>query len=76
MLKCLTHGKNAGNDTTVVRNLVTNDGAGSSIHDKPDKSFDTANFDVGFVGGKYRGFWVVIVVYKRLKNLEFSIKNI
>ena len=62
------HGKDAGTDTAVVRDLIAKDGTGHCIHDEPDVSFDPADFDIGFIGNKGGSGFVVIVVNKRLDD--------
>ncbi len=64
MLKCHSHGKNTGTDTTVVGYLVTNNGAACSIHDEPDICFDATDFDIGFIGSEYFAGFVIIVIDK------------
>ena len=59
------HGKDAGTDAAVVRDLIAKDGAGHRIHDEPDVSFDPADFDIGFVGNKGGSGFVIIVVNER-----------
>ena len=49
----------------VFRDLITNDGTSGCIHNEPDISFDTTDFDIGFVSSKYSSGIVVIVVDKR-----------
>lgn len=46
------YGKDAGAGTAIVRYLATDDGTGCGVHDEPDKGFDAAYFDVGFIGCK------------------------
>ena len=62
------HGKDAGTDAAVVRDLIAKDGAGHRIHDEPDVSFDPADFDIGFIGNKGGPGFVVVVVNKRLDD--------
>ena len=62
------HGKDAGADATVVRDLIAKDGTGDRIHDEPDVSFDPADFDIGFIGNKGGSGFVVIVVNERLDD--------
>ena len=62
------HGKDAGTDTAVVRDLIAKDGTGHCIHDEPDVSFDSADFDIGFIGNKGGSGFVVIVVNERLDD--------
>ena len=66
MLKCHSHSKNTGVDTTVVRYLITNNGAACGIHNEPDICFDAADLDVGFISGKYFAGFVIIVIDKGL----------
>ena len=49
VLQSHTHGQDAGTDTTVGRDPVTEDGTGSRIHDEPDETFDALDLDVGLV---------------------------
>ena len=62
------HGKDAGTDTAVIRDLIAKDGTGYCIHDEPDVPFDSADFDVGFVGNKSGSSLVVIVVNERFDD--------
>ena len=62
------HGKDAGTDTAVVRDLIAKDGTGYRIHDEPDVSFDPADFDIGFIGNKGGSGFVIIVVNERLDD--------
>ena len=62
------HGKDAGTDTAVVGDLIAKDGTGHCIHDEPDVSFDSADFDIGFIGNKGGSGFVVIVVNERLDD--------
>lgn len=49
-----------GTYATIVRNLITDNGAGNDIHNEPDIAFDTAYFDISFIGSK--GFAEIVVV--------------
>ena len=62
------HGKDAGTDTAVVRDLIAKDGTGHCIHDEPDVSFDPSDFDIGFIGNKGGSGLVIIVVNERLDD--------
>ena len=62
------HGKDAGTDTAVVRDLIAKDGTGYRIHDEPDVSFDPADFDIGFIGDKGGSGLILIVVNERLDD--------
>lgn len=62
------HSKDAGTDTAVVGDLIAKDGTGHCIHDEPDVSFDSADFDIGFIGNKGGSGFVVIVVNERLDD--------
>ena len=62
------HGKDAGADATVVRDLIAKDGTGHCIHDEPDVSFDPADFDIGFVGNKGGSGFVIVVVNERFDD--------
>ena len=62
------HGKDAGADATVVRDLIAKDGTGDRIHDEPDVSFDPADFDIGFVGNKGGSGFVIVVVNERFDD--------
>ena len=59
------HCHDAGTDATVVRDLVTDDGALRSIHNEPDISFDTADLDIGFIGSESAAGMIVKVVHER-----------
>ena len=48
-------------NAAVIRDLIANDGTFGSIHDEPDISFYTTDFDVGFISSKYLASSVVIV---------------
>lgn len=58
------HGEDAGPNSAVVRDLIADDGASGGIHDKPDISFDSSDFDIGLVSSKDRPFLVRILIYK------------
>ena len=62
------HGKDAGTDTAVVRDLIAKDGTGYRIHDEPDVSFDPADFDIGFVGNKGGSGFVIVVGNERFDD--------
>ena len=62
------HGKDAGADAAVVRDLIAKDGTGYRIHDEPDVSFDPADFDIGFIGDKGGSGLILIVVNERLDD--------
>ena len=62
------HGKDAGADATVVRDLIAKDGTGHRIHDEPDVSFDPADFDIGFVGNKGGSGFVIVVGNERFDD--------
>lgn len=62
------HSKDAGTYPAVVRDLIAKNGAGYRIHDEPDVSFDSADFDIGFIGNKGGSGFVVIVVNERLDD--------
>ena len=64
MLKCHSHGKNTGTDTTVVRYLITDDRAAYSIYDEPDICFDATDFDIGLIGSQYFAGVVIILINK------------
>lgn len=50
VLKSHTHRRNAWTNTTVIRYPVTDNRAFGSIHDKPNISFYTTDFNIGFIG--------------------------
>lgn len=58
-----THGKD-GADTAVVRYLISDDGTAGSIHDKPDISFDTTDFDIRFISSKNTACFVAVIINK------------
>ena len=62
------HSKDAGTDPAVIRDLIAKNRAGYRIHDEPDVSFDSADFDIGFIGNKGGSGFVVIVVNERLDD--------
>ena len=66
MAKSHPHSKDTGTDTSVVRDLVSDNGAACSIHDKPDIGFDTADFNISFIGSKNITSFVIIMIDKRL----------
>lgn len=47
-----------------VGDLVTENGAGGGVHNKPDVAFDAADLNIGFIGSEYRRFRVIIMVNK------------
>ena len=59
------HCEYAGTDTAIIRNLIADDGAACSIHDKPDISFNATDFDIGFIGSQYFAGFVIMVIDKR-----------
>ena len=61
-LKGHAHGKDTRANSTVIGHLVTDDGTAGSIHDQPDVGFDTADFDVGFIGHKGFPFAIGILI--------------
>ena len=63
--KCHAHGEDAGTDTTVIGDLVADDGAGGGVHDKPDIGFDTADFYVGFISCEDIPFFIGKLIHKR-----------
>ena len=56
--ECHTHSEDAGANATVIRYLVTDNGTGGSVHDKPDVGFDPADFYVCLVRGEHISFFV------------------
>ena len=65
MAECHSHCEDAGTDTAIIRNLIADDGAACSIHDKPDISFNATDFDIGFIGSQYFAGFVIMVIDKR-----------
>lgn len=65
MLESHPHCHDAWTDASVVRYLTADDGPACGIHNEPDKAFDAANLDVGFIGGKYGSLFVRVRVHKR-----------
>ena len=63
------HDKDTGTGTSVDRDLIAKDRTGYRIHDEPDVSFDTAKFDVSFIGDKGVPAFIIIVVNERLDIL-------
>ena len=66
MPECHPHCKDARTYPAIIRYLITDNGTFGGIHDKPDVSFDTTDFDVCFIGSKYLAGSVIVVVYKGL----------
>jgi len=66
MLEGHTHSHNARANGTGIGELITDDGPCSGIDDKPDVSFDSADFDVGFVTNQNRAFIVRVGIDKGL----------
>ena len=66
VLKRHAHRHDARADSPVVRNLITYDGAGCGIDNKPDISLDAAHFNVGFIGGECGAFLVRLGIHERL----------
>ena len=60
------HGKDARADAAAVGHLVADDGPGGGVHDEPDVGFDAADFDIGFISGKYFPFFVGVLIDKGL----------
>ena len=56
------HGEDAWTDTAVVRYLISDDGARSSIHNEPDIGFDATDCYVGFISSKYVSRFIIVVV--------------
>ena len=65
MAECHSHCEDAGTDTAIIRNLIADDGAACSIHDKPDISFNATDFDIGFIGSQYFAGFVIMIIDKR-----------
>ena len=63
-----THGKDAGADTTVRRDTVTEDGTGACIHDEPDEAFDASDLDVGLITDHVGRGLVIVSVYEGLDD--------
>lgn len=68
MAESHSHGENAEADPAVERYPIADDRAFCSIHDEPDISLDTTDFDIGFVSSKDTARAVIIVVNKRLNT--------
>ena len=60
------HSKDAGTDTSAVRDLITDNGTACGIHDKPDIRFDSPDFDIGFVSSKNIACFVAVMIDKGL----------
>ncbi len=54
----------AGADAPVIRDTITNDGAFEGVHNEPNVSLDTADFDIGFIGSKGTSSLVIVVAHK------------
>ena len=66
------HGKDTGTNTTVIRDLSTEDGTGDVIYYEPDISFDATDFDISLVGNQGMGGLVVIVIDEGLDDQSCS----
>ena len=66
MLKRHAHCHDARTNGSVVGDLITYDGAGCGIDDKPNVSLDAADFDVGFIGGERGTFFVRVGIHEGL----------
>ena len=44
--------------------LVSDDGTAGSIHDKPNISFDTTDFDIRFISSKNTAYFVAVMINK------------
>ena len=60
------HGKDARTNTAVIRYLIPQDGTAGSIHDEPDISLDTADFDISLIGSEYLTGFVTVIVNEGL----------
>ena len=58
------HSKDTGTNTTVIGDLVSDNGTACNVHDEPDVSFDIVDFDIGFVSSKNIACFVVVMVDK------------
>ena len=58
------HGEDAWADATVIGYLITDNGTGCGIHDKPDVCFEATDFYVGLIGSEDVSFFVRILVNK------------
>ena len=63
-LECHTHGQDAGADTTIIRDLVADDGSCSGIHDEPDIGLDTPDFYIGLIRSEYTPLFVGVQIDK------------
>ena len=59
------HGKDAGANVPGSRDLITKDGAGDSVSNEPDISFNPFDLDVGLVSGQFVGWFVIKGINKR-----------
>jgi len=66
VLKGHAHCHDAGTDGSVVGNLITYDGPGCGVYDKPNVPLDATDFDVGFIGGECGAFLVRLGIHERL----------
>ena len=62
------HCHNAGTNIPMLRDHVSEDGSRDSVHDDPKVSFDTADFEVGFVSGHLGRGMVIVVVCEGLDD--------
>ena len=60
------HGKDTRTNTPIVRNLISNNGPACSVHDEPNVSLDTADFNIGFIGGKNIASFIIVMIDKGL----------
>ena len=58
------HGKDTRTDASIVRDLISDNGTACGIHDEPDVSFDTADFDIGFISSENITCLVIIMIDK------------
>jgi hypothetical protein len=66
--KSHANSQNTGPNRAIIRYLITENRAGGSIHDKPDVTFDATDLDIGFIGSKGIGSFIVVMIHKGLDN--------
>ena len=64
MLKRHSHSHDTWSYAAVVGYLITDHGTRCGVKDQPDESFDTAHFDVCFIGGKDCSLFVRVCINK------------
>lgn len=58
------HGKDAGPNIPGRRNLISQDRTGDFIHDEPDISFLSPDFDISFIGSQFLGGLIIVGIHE------------